>query len=73
MMSASSTLTYRRRAFTAVKRELLDEFERRYLLHQLGRFGGDLHAVRQASRLSRRHLGMLVAKHGLLEHVIRGR
>ena len=28
MMSAPSTLTYVRRAFTKVKRELVDEFER---------------------------------------------
>ena len=73
MMSAPSTLTYVRRAFTKVKRELVDEFERRYLLDLLGRYQGDLSAVRQASGLSRRHLGALVAKHGLAHHVARGR
>lgn len=73
MMSEATTLTYRKRAFSAVKRELLDEFERRYLLHMLGRYGGDLAAVRHASGLSRRHLGVLVIKHGLVGHVVRGR
>lgn len=73
MMSERSTLTYVRRAFTKVKRELVDEFERRYLLDLLGRYQGDLSAVRRASGLSRRHLGALVAKHGLLDHVARGR
>ena len=73
MMSAPFTLTYVRRAFTKVKRELVDESERRYLLDLLGRYQGDLSAVRQASGLSRRHLGALVAKHGLTEHVARGR
>ncbi len=73
MMSERSTLTYVRRAFTKVKRELVDEFERRYLLDLLGRYQGDLAAVRQASGLSRRHLGALVAKHGLTDHVARGR
>jgi two-component system, NtrC family, response regulator GlrR len=73
MMSERSTLTYVRRAFTKVKRELVDEFERRYLLDLLGRYRGDLSAVRQASGLSRRHLGALVAKHGLTDHVARGR
>jgi len=72
-MSETSTLTYTRRAFTKVKRELVDEFERRYLLDLLGRYQGDLSAVRQASGLSRRHLGALVVKHGLLNHVARGR
>lgn len=73
MMSERSTLTYVRRAFTKVKRKLVDEFERRYLLDLLGRYRGDLSAVRQASGLSRRHLGALVAKHGLTDHVARGR
>ncbi len=73
MMSERSTLTYVRRAFMKVKRELVDEFERRYLLDLLGRYQGDLSAVRQASGLSRRHLGSLVAKHGLTDHIARGR
>jgi DNA-binding NtrC family response regulator len=73
MMSERSTLTYVRRAFTKVKRELVDEFERRYLLDLLGRYQGNLTAVRQASGLSRRHLGALVAKHGLNDHIARGR
>jgi len=73
MMSERSTLTYVRRAFTKVKRELVDEFERRYLLDLLGRYQGDLSAVRQASGLSRRHLGALVAKQGLTDHIARGR
>lgn len=73
MMSEPSTLTYVRRAFAKVKRELVDEFERRYLLDLLGRYHGDLSAVRRASGLSRRHLGALVAKHGLTDHVARGR
>ena len=72
-MSEVSTLTYRKRAFSEVKRALLDEFERRYLLHMLGRFAGDLTAVRLASGLSRRHLGVLVIKHGLVGHVVRCR
>lgn len=73
MMSETSTLTYTRRAFTKVKRDLVDEFERRYLLDLLGRYRGDLAAVRQASGLSRRHLGALVVKHGLLDHIDRDR
>lgn len=73
MMSASSTLTYTRRAFTKVKRELVDAFERRYLLDLLGKYRGDLSAVQQASKLSRRHLGALVVKHGLGDRVVRER
>ena len=62
-----------REGFAAFGRHLVDEFERRYLLDLLGRYQGDLSAVRRASGLSRRHLGALVAKHGLTDHVVRGR
>ena len=59
--------------FKDVKREILDEFERRYLLNLLERHDCNLSAAERASGLSRRHLRALIRKHGLYERVLRAR
>lgn len=52
------------RPFKDIKRELLDNFERRYLFYLLEQHGFDLAAVERSSGLSRRHLNALIHKHG---------
>ena len=59
--------------FKDVKREILDEFERRYLVHLLDRHDCNLSAAERSSGLSRRHLRALIRKHGLYERVLRSR
>jgi DNA-binding NtrC family response regulator len=62
-----------RRPFKAIKRELVDDFERRYLYQLLEQHRFNLSAVERSSGLSRRHLCALIHKHGLYEHVVRAR
>jgi DNA-binding NtrC family response regulator len=58
-----------RRPFKNIKRELVDEFERRYLGHLLQRHRFDLAAVERSSGLSRKHICTLIQKHGLNKRV----
>lgn len=58
-----------RRPFKDIKRELVDEFERRYLGHLLQRHGFNLAAVERSSGLSRKHICTLIQKHGLHRRV----
>ena len=55
------------RPFKDIKRELLDNFERRYLFHLLEQHRFDLSAVERSSGLSRRQLNALMHKHGFHE------
>ncbi len=59
------------RSFKDIKRELLDNFERRYLFHLLEQHRFDLSAVERSSGLSRRHLYALINKHGFHEQLVR--
>jgi hypothetical protein len=53
------------RPFKTIRREVIDQFERRYLALVLERHDHDLSAVRRSSGLSKRHLRKLIRKHGL--------
>ena len=57
-----------RRPFKAVKRELLDEFERRYLVQLLEQHACDLSAVSRSSGWSRRQVFALIRKHNEFLH-----
>jgi DNA-binding NtrC family response regulator len=59
-----------RRPFKNIKRELVDEFERRYLGHLLQRHRFNLAAVERSSGLSRKHIYALIQKHGLHKRVL---
>lgn len=62
-----------RRPFKAIKRELVEEFERRYLDQLLEQHRFNLSAVERSSGLSRKHLTALIHKHGLYERVLQAR
>jgi DNA-binding NtrC family response regulator len=62
-----------RRPFKDIKRELVDEFERRYLCHLLERHRFDLSAVWRASGLTRKHICALIQKHALNKRVLPAR
>ncbi len=60
------------RPFKDLKRQLVDEFERTYLLHLLDE-QNNLTAAMRSSGLSRRHLRTLLRKHGHYERIVRER
>lgn len=62
-----------KRPFKQVKRELLEDFEKRYLLQLLEQHRFNLSAVERSSGLSRRHMVALIHKYGLYEQVLRAR
>jgi DNA-binding NtrC family response regulator len=62
-----------RRPFKDKKRELVNDFERRYLHHLLERHRFNLSAVERSSGLSRKHICALIQKHGLQKHGLRAR
>jgi DNA-binding NtrC family response regulator len=51
--------------FKVAKRELVEPFERTYVVELLGRYGLNLSAASRASGLSRKHLRHLMRKYGL--------
>jgi DNA-binding NtrC family response regulator len=61
------------RPFKDVKREIVDAFERLYLIHLLDQHRCNLAAAERSSGLSRRHLRSLMRKHGLYERIVRER
>lgn len=60
-------------SFKDAKREVVDEFERRYLDHLIERHAGNLSAAERASGLSRKHLRELMRKHGFYQRVVQSR
>ena len=62
-----------RRPFKDIKREIVDDFERKYLNHLLEQHRFNLSAVGRSSGLSRKHINALIQKHGLYSHVLRAR
>lgn len=60
------------RPFKDLKRQIVDEFERVYLLHLLDQ-RSNLTAAMRSSGLSRRHLRTLLRKHGHYERIVRER
>lgn len=60
------------RPFKDLKRQIVDEFERVYLLHLLDK-RSNLTAAMRSSGLSRRHLRTLLRKHGHYERIVRER
>lgn len=61
MLTRATTRT----SFKDIRRELVEDFERRYLVELLERHNYQLSAVVRFSGLSRRHLCNLLRKHGL--------
>jgi DNA-binding NtrC family response regulator len=59
--------------FKDAKREIVDEFERRYLDTLLDRHAGNLSAAERTSGLSRKYLRELIRKHGMFERVLQSR
>ena len=62
-----------RRPFKAIKRELVDDFERRYLHQLLEKHRFNISAVERSSGLCRKHLSALIQKHGLHHLVVAAR
>lgn len=59
--------------FKDAKREIVDQFERRYLDTLLDRHAGNLSAAERTSGLSRKYLRELIRKHGMFERVLQSR
>ncbi len=69
MSSETQALSTTRRPFKAIRRELIEEFERRYVYRLLEQHDFNVSAVARSSGLSRRHLYSLIRKHGFHEHI----
>jgi DNA-binding NtrC family response regulator len=54
-----------RRPFKDIKREIIDDFERRYLYRLLEQHRFNLSAAGRTAGLSRKHICALIQKHGL--------
>lgn len=59
--------------FKDAKREIVDQFERRYLDTLLDRTAGNLSAAERTSGLSRKYLRELIRKHGMFQRVLQSR
>jgi DNA-binding NtrC family response regulator len=52
-------------SFHALKQQVVEEFERRYLVRILGESGMNLSRASRCSGLSRKHIRTLMAKYGM--------